>query len=200
MAARSKSAPRLGPGGGPARPKRALEQVLEADSSPPLRAPALQRFGSDEGRLSVTDYFPRDVALFESLARAGAAAGGPSEAGPAKATPRAEARPAPGCLRARRAFFKRLLEDEKNDGQDLSCESLRAGLALGELAASGGQGSDRERDFSARCKAQGPCCGLQERRRARPAPAPLSQARGQLARAQARGCGSGESSRRGRRA
>ena len=40
-------------------------------------------------------------------------------------------------MRARRAFFKRLLEDKKSDGHDLSCESLCAGLALGELAARG---------------------------------------------------------------
>ena len=136
MAARSKSA-RFNPGGRAARLKRALEQVLEADSSSPLRAPALQHFGNDENRLNVTDFFLRDVALFESLACAAAAAESPSEAGPAKVKPRAEARPAPSCLRARRAFFKRLLEGVKNDGQDLSCESLCAGLALGALAERG---------------------------------------------------------------
>ena len=87
MTARSKSAPGFGPGGGSARPKRALEQALEPDPPSPLCAPALQRFGSNEDKLNVTDYFLRDVTLFESLARAGAAAGGPSEAAPPRRLP-----------------------------------------------------------------------------------------------------------------
>ena len=134
MTARSKSAPRFGPGGRSARLKRVLEQVLESDPSSPLCASALQHFGSDEDKFNVIDYFLCDVTLFESLACAEAAVDSPSEAGPAKVTSRAEARPAPSYLRARCVFFKRFLEDKKNDGQDLSYESLCAGLTLGELA------------------------------------------------------------------
>ena len=81
MTTRSKST-RFNPGGRATRLKRALEQVLEADSSSPLCAPVLQHFGNDENRFNVIDFFLRDVALFESLACAATAVENPERGGP----------------------------------------------------------------------------------------------------------------------
>ena len=133
MTARSKSIPRFSPGARSARLKHVVEQVLESDPSSPLYISVLQHFGNDENKFNVIDYFLRDMTLFESLTCAEAVIDSPNEADPAKVISRLEVCPVPNYLRARCIFFKRFLEDKKNDGQDLNCESLYVGLTLDEL-------------------------------------------------------------------
>ena len=132
MTTRSKSA-RFNPGGRATRLKHVLEQVLEADSSSPLCISVLQHFGNDENRFNVIDFFLRDMPFFENLTCVVTTVENPSEADPAKVKSRTEACPVPNYLRARCIFFKRFLEDMKNDGQDLNYESFYAGLTLDAL-------------------------------------------------------------------
>ena len=82
---------------------------------------------------SIIDFFLRDMALFENLTRAATIIDSPSEADLTKVISKTEACSVPNYLRARCAFFKRFLEDKKNDGQDLNYESFYVGLTLGEL-------------------------------------------------------------------
>ena len=132
MTTRSKSA-RFNPGGRATCLKHVLEQVLETDSSSPLYISVLQHFGNDENRFNVIDFFLCDMAFFENLTCVVTTVENPNETDPAKVKSRTEVCPVPNYLRARCIFFKRFLEDMKNDGQDLNYESFYVGLTLDTL-------------------------------------------------------------------
>jgi hypothetical protein len=70
----------------------------------------------------------------------------------------------PNYLRARCIFFKKFLEDKKNDGEDLNYESFYMGLTLDDFMAwKAEEMTMAEHIFPTCCKVQGSCCGFQER-------------------------------------
>ena len=133
MTTRSKSIPRFGPDGRSTCLKHVLEQVLESDPSSPLYISVLQHFGNDEDKFNVIDYFLCDMTFFENLTYMETVIDNPNETDPTKVISRLEVCPVPNYLRARCIFFKRFLEDKKNDGQDLNYESFYMGLTLDEF-------------------------------------------------------------------
>jgi hypothetical protein len=73
------------------------------------------------------------MAFFENLTYIETVIDNPSETDPAKVISRTEVCPVPNYLKARCIFFKRFLEEKKNDGQDLNYESFYMGLTLDEF-------------------------------------------------------------------
>jgi hypothetical protein len=67
---------------------------------------------------------------FENLSYSETVIENPKEKDPAKVITRVERYHMPNYLRARCIFFKKFLEDKKNDGEDLNYESFYMGLTL----------------------------------------------------------------------
>jgi hypothetical protein len=76
------------------------------------------------------DYFLCDQTYFENLSYSETVIENPKEKDPAKVITRVERYHVPNYLRARCIFFKKFLEDKKNDGEDLNHESFYMGLTL----------------------------------------------------------------------
>ena len=132
MTTRSKSN-RFNPGGRATCLKHVLEQILEVDSTSPLYISVLQHFGNDENKFNVIDFFLCDMAFFENLTCVATVIDNPDETDPTKVISKTEVCSVPNYLRARCIFFKRFLEDKKNDGEDLNYESFYMGLTLEEF-------------------------------------------------------------------
>jgi len=132
MTTRSKSN-RFNPGGRATCLKHVLEQILEVDSTSPLYISVLQHFGNDENKFNVIDFFLCDTAFFENLTYVATVIANPAETDPTKVISKTEVCSVPNYLRARCIFFKRFLEDRRNDGQDLNYESFYMGLTLEEF-------------------------------------------------------------------
>jgi hypothetical protein len=107
-----------------------LKNVLECDITSPLYLSVLQHFGGDEDKFNIIDYFLCDQTYFENLSYYETVIENPKEKDPAKVITRVERYHVPNYLRARCIFFKKLLEDKKNDGEDLNYESFYMGLML----------------------------------------------------------------------
>jgi hypothetical protein len=99
-----------------------LKIVLECDLTLPL-----QHFGGNEDKFNVT--------YFENLSYSETVIENPNEKDPAKVVTRVERYHMPNYLKARCIFFKKFLEDKKNDGEDLNYESFYMGLTLDDFMA-----------------------------------------------------------------
>jgi hypothetical protein len=67
---------------------------------------------------------------FENLSYSETVIKNPKEKDPAKVITRVERYHVPNYLKARCIFFKKFLDDKKNDGEDLNYESFYMGLTL----------------------------------------------------------------------
>ena len=83
--------------------------------------------------LSITSYVIKTY--FENLTYSETVVENPNEKDPAKVVSRVERYQVPNYLRAKCIFFKRFLEDKKNDGVDMNYESFFMGLTLDEFMA-----------------------------------------------------------------
>jgi hypothetical protein len=107
-----------------------LKNVLECDLTSPLYLSVLQHFGGNEDKFNIIDYFLCNQTYFENLSYSETVIENPKEKDPAKVITRVERYHVPNYLRARCIFFKKFLEDKKNDGKDLNYESFFMGLTL----------------------------------------------------------------------
>jgi hypothetical protein len=112
-----------------------LKNVLECDLTSPLYLSVLQHFGGDEDKFNIIDYFLCDQTYFENLSYSETVIKNPKEKDPAKVITRVERYHVPNYLRARCIFFKKFLEDKKNDGEDLNHEFFYMGLTLDVIMA-----------------------------------------------------------------
>jgi hypothetical protein len=112
-----------------------LKNVLECDLTSPLYLSVLQHFGGNEDKFNVIDYFLCNQTYFENLSYSETVIENPNEKDPAKVVTRLERYHVPNCLKARCIFFKKFLEDKKNDGKDLNYESFYMGLTLDDFMA-----------------------------------------------------------------
>jgi hypothetical protein len=134
-----------------------LKNVLKCDLTSPLYLSVLQHFGGDEDKVNVIDSFLCDQMYFKNLSYSETVIENPNEKDPAKVVTRVERYHVPNYLKARCIFFKKFLEDKKNNGKDLNYESFYMGLTLDDLR------NDHEHVFPTCCKVQGSCCRFQER-------------------------------------
>jgi hypothetical protein len=104
--------------------QRVLKNVLECDLTSPLYLSVLQHFGGDEDKFNIIDYFLCDQTYFENLSYSETVIENPKEKDPTKVITRVERYHVPNYLRARCIFFKKFLEDKKNNGDDLNYESF----------------------------------------------------------------------------
>jgi hypothetical protein len=100
-----------------------LKNVLECDLTSPLYLSVLQHFGGDEDKFNVIDYFLCNQTYFENLSYSETVIENPNKKDPTKVVTRVERYHVPNYLKARCIFFKKFLEDKKNDGEDLNYES-----------------------------------------------------------------------------
>ena len=133
MSTRSKAAPRFGLDGRSTCLKHVLEQVLEADSTSPLYKSVLEHFGNDEDKFNVVDYFLCNQTFFENLTYTERILENPSETDPAKHIYKTEIHDVPNYLRANCIFFKRFLEDKKNEGADVNTEKFYLGITFNDF-------------------------------------------------------------------
>jgi hypothetical protein len=112
-----------------------LKHVLECDLTSPFYLSVLQHFGGDEDKFNVIDYFLCDQTYFENLSYSETVIENPNEKDPAKVVTRVERYHMPNYLKARCIFFKKFLEDKKNDGKDLNFKSFYMGLTLDDFMA-----------------------------------------------------------------
>jgi len=133
MSTRSKAAPRFGLDGRSTCLKHVLEQVLEADSTSPLYKSVLEHFGNDEDKFNVVDYFLCNQTFFENLTYTERILENPSEMDPAKHIYKTEIHDVPNYLRANCIFFKRFLEDKKNEGADVNTEKFYLGITFDDF-------------------------------------------------------------------
>jgi hypothetical protein len=112
-----------------------LKNVLECDLTLPLYLSVLQHFGGDEDKFNIIDYFLCDQMYFENLSYSETVIENPKEKDPAKVITRVERYHVPNYLRARCIFFKKFLEDKKNNGNDLNYKSFYMGLRLDDFMA-----------------------------------------------------------------
>jgi hypothetical protein len=92
-------------------------------------------FGGDENKFNIIDYFLCDQTYFENLSDSETVIENPKEKDPAKVITRVERYHVPNYLRARCIFFKKFLEEKKNDGKDLNYESFYMVLMLDDFMA-----------------------------------------------------------------
>jgi hypothetical protein len=100
-----------------------LKNVLECDLTSPLYLSVLQHFGGNEDKFNVIDYFLCNQTYFENLSYSETVIENPNKKDPTKVVTRVERYHVPNYLKARCIFFKKFLEDKKNDGEDLNYES-----------------------------------------------------------------------------
>jgi hypothetical protein len=112
-----------------------LKNVLKCDLTLPLYLSVLQHFGGDEDKFNVIDYFLCNQTYFKNLSYSETVIENPNEKDPAKVVTRVERYHVPNYLKARCIFFKKFLEDKKNDGKDLNYESFYMGLTLDNFMA-----------------------------------------------------------------
>jgi hypothetical protein len=112
-----------------------LKNVLKCDLTLPLYLSVLQHFGGDKDKFNVIDYFLCNQTYFENLSYSETVIENPNEKDPAKVVTRLERYHVPNYLKARCIFFKKFLEDKKNDGEDLNYESFYMGLTLDDFMA-----------------------------------------------------------------
>jgi hypothetical protein len=127
---RGSSVPRFSTTGRATSLQHVLKNVLECDLTSPLYLSVLQHFGGDEDKFNIIDYFLCNQTYFENLSYSETVIENPKEKDPAKVITRVERYHVPNYLRARCIFFKKFLEDKKNDGEDLNYESFYMGLTL----------------------------------------------------------------------
>jgi hypothetical protein len=127
---RGLSTPRFSTKGRATSLQHVLKNVLECDLTLPLYLSVLQHFGGDEDKFNIIDYFLCDQTYFENLSYSETVIENPKEKDPAKVITRVERYHVPNYLRARCIFFKKFLEDKKNNGEDLNYESFYIGLTL----------------------------------------------------------------------
>jgi hypothetical protein len=132
---RGSSIPRFSTTGRATSLQHVLKNVLECDLTSPLYLSVLQHFGGDEDKFNIIDYFLCDQTYFENLSYSETVIENPKEKDPAKVITRVERYHVPNYLRARCIFFKKFLEDKKNDGKDLNHESFYMGLMLDDFMA-----------------------------------------------------------------
>ena len=132
---RGSSVPRFSTTGRATSLQHVLKNVLECDLTSPLYLSVLQHFGGDEDKFNIIDYFLCDQTYFENLSYSETVIENPKEKDPAKVITRVERYHVPNYLRARCIFFKKFLEDKKNDGEDLNYESFYMGLTLDDFMA-----------------------------------------------------------------
>jgi hypothetical protein len=100
-----------------------LKNVLECDLTSPLYLSVLQHFGGNKDKFNIIDYFLCNQTYFENLSYSETVIENPNEKNPAKVVTRLERYHVPNYLKARCIFFKKILEDKKNNGKDLNSES-----------------------------------------------------------------------------
>jgi hypothetical protein len=121
---RGSSIPCFGTTGRATSLQHVLKHVLECDLTSPLYLSVLQHFGGNEDKFNVIDYFLCDQMYFENLSYSETVIENPNEKDPAKVATRVARYHVPNYLKARCIFFKKFLEDKKNDGEDLNYESF----------------------------------------------------------------------------
>jgi hypothetical protein len=112
-----------------------LKHVDQCDLTSPLYLSVLQHFGGDEEKFNLIDYFLRDQMYFENLSYSETVIENPNEKDPTKVVTRVERYHVPNYLKARCIFFKKFLEDKKNNDEDLNYESFYMGLMLDNFMA-----------------------------------------------------------------
>jgi hypothetical protein len=118
---RGSSIPRFSTTGRATSLQHVLKNVLECDLTLPLYLSVLQHFGGDEDKFNIIDYFLCNQTYFENLSYSETVIENPKEKDPAKVITRVERYHVPNYLRARCIFFKKFLEDKKNEGEDKIC-------------------------------------------------------------------------------
>jgi hypothetical protein len=132
---RGSSVPRFSTTGRATSLQHVLKNVLQCDLTSPLYLSVLQHFGGDEDKFNIIDYFLCNQTYFENLSYSETVIENPKEKDPAKVITRVERYHVPNYLRARCIFFKKFLEDKKNNGEDLNYESFYMGLTLDSFMA-----------------------------------------------------------------
>jgi hypothetical protein len=132
---RGSSIPRFSTTGRVTSLQHVLKNVLECDLTSPLYLSVLQHFGGDEDKFNVIDYFLCNQTYFKNLSYSETVIENPNKKDPAKVVTRVERYHVPNYLKARCIFFKKFLEDKKNDGEDLNYESFYMGLTLDNFMA-----------------------------------------------------------------
>jgi hypothetical protein len=112
-----------------------LKNGLECDITLPLYLSVLQHFGGNEDKFNIIDYFLCNQTYFGNLSYSEIVIENPKEKDPTKVITRMERYHVPNYLRARCIFFKKFLEDKKNDSKDLNYESFYMGLTLDDFMA-----------------------------------------------------------------
>jgi hypothetical protein len=127
---RGLSIPRFSTTGRVTSLQHVLKNVLKCDLTSPLYLSVLQHFGGDEDKVNVIDLFLCNQMYFENLSYSETVIENLNEKDPAKVITRVECYHVPNYLKARCIFFKKFLEDKKNNGKDLNYESFYMGLKL----------------------------------------------------------------------
>jgi hypothetical protein len=125
---RGSSVPLLSTTGRATSLQHVLKNVLKCDLTSPLYLSVLQHFGGNEDKFNVIDYFLCDQMYFENLSYSETVIENPNKKDPTKVVTRVERYHVPNYLKARCIFFKKFLEDNKNNGEDLNFESFYMGL------------------------------------------------------------------------
>jgi hypothetical protein len=132
---RDSNVPRFGTTGRATSLQHVLKHVLESDLTLPLYLSVLQHFGGNEDKFNVIDYFLCNQTYFKNLSYSETVIEIPNEKDPTKVVTRVERYHVSNYLKARCIFFKKFLEDKKNNGKDLNYESFYMGLTLDDFMA-----------------------------------------------------------------
>jgi hypothetical protein len=160
---RGSSVPRFSTTGRATSLQHVLKNDLKCDLTSPLYLSVLQHFGGDEDKFNIIDYFLCDQTYFENLSYSETGIENPKEKDPAKVITSVERYHVPNYLRARCIFFKKFLEDKKNDGEDLNYKSFYMRLTLDDFMAWKAEEMTMITSSPTCCKVQRYCCGFQER-------------------------------------
>jgi hypothetical protein len=160
---RGSSVPRFSTTGRATSLQHVLKIVLKCDLTSPLYLSVLQHFGGNEDKFNVIDYFLCDQTYFENLSYSETVIENPKEKDPTKVITRVERYHVPNYLRARCIFFKKFLEDKKNDGEDLNYKSFYMGLTLDNFMAwKAEEMTMNTSSLPTCCKVQRSCCRFQD--------------------------------------
>jgi hypothetical protein len=107
-----------------------LKNVLKCDLTSPLYLSVLQHFGGNEDKFNIINYFLCNQMYLENLSYSETVIEIPNKKDPPKVVTRLERYHMPNYLKARCIFFKKFLDDKKNNSEDLNYKSFYMGLTF----------------------------------------------------------------------